>query len=137
VPKPSLATLGSDVSRFRGKSKTLREAAKEIGTSAATLMRVESGRVPDVETFGKLCKWMKVDPASYLGIAGVAGSPSTESLPMNSIGNSAMTPVSPPLVVSAHLRADRQPKPETAQALAKMIMHAVSRQRPTDPVDGT
>ena len=123
MPKATLATFGSEVNKFRGNSKTLRQAAKEVGISAATLMRVESGRIPDVETFGKLCKWMGVDPGKYLGFAAADES---ESPPEPSL-----------LVVSAHLRMDKQPKPETAHALARMIMHAASRQRPTDPVDGT
>lgn len=37
----------------------VREFAKEIGISAATLSRIENGKVPDIETFFKLCFWMK------------------------------------------------------------------------------
>lgn len=48
--------------------KGIREAAKEIGVSAATLSRVENGRIPDLETFGKICKWLHEDPAFYLGL---------------------------------------------------------------------
>lgn len=125
MPKPTLATFGSEVNRFRG-SKTLREAAKEAGVSAPTLMRVESGRIPDVEKFGKLCKWMGVDPGKYLGFTGSDDAQSADAPPADS-----------PLVVSAHLRMDREPRPETAQALAKMILYAVNRQRATDSIDGT
>jgi len=41
VPNAKLANLGSDVRNGRS-NKTLREAAREIGVSPATLMRVES-----------------------------------------------------------------------------------------------
>jgi transcriptional regulator with XRE-family HTH domain len=122
MPKATLATFGSQVNSFR-KNKTLRVAAKEIGISAPTLMRVESGRIPDVETFGKLCKWMNVDPNLYLGTK-VDNATSPEAL-------------EGPLVISAHFRADRLPKPETAQALAKMILFAVSRQQTSESLDGT
>ena len=49
-----LGSLGNDVRKHR-ENKTLRDAARTIGISPATLMRVEAGRVPDVETYGKLC----------------------------------------------------------------------------------
>ena len=113
MPSPSLATLGGQVKKRRG-NKTLRDAGKEIGIGAATLMRVEAGRVPDLDTFGKICKWLKVDPGSYLGFP--APSP-------------AATDSAGILTISAHLRADTAPKPETALALARMIIHAVARQK--------
>ena len=46
----------------------MREAAKEIGVSPATLSRVENGKVPDLDTFGKVCAWLGDDPAVYLGL---------------------------------------------------------------------
>lgn len=47
----------------------VREAATEVGVSSATLSRVENGKVPDLDTFGKICKWLGDDPAVYLGLA--------------------------------------------------------------------
>jgi transcriptional regulator with XRE-family HTH domain len=47
--------------------KGIRDAAKEAGVSAATLSRVENGKVPDLETFSKICSWLKVNPSIYLG----------------------------------------------------------------------
>src|SRR4051812_20807904 len=108
MPKPTLATLGSQVKNHRG-NKTLRDAAKEIGIGASTLMRVEGGRVPDLDTFGKICKWLKVDPGSYLGFPTSGATPSADG--------GVMT-------ISAHLRADAAPNSDTALALARMIMHA-------------
>ena len=37
----------------------IREFAKQADISAATLSRIENGRPPDIETFFKLCFWMK------------------------------------------------------------------------------
>lgn len=37
----------------------LREFAKTIDISPATLSRIEHGKPPDIETFFKLCHWMK------------------------------------------------------------------------------
>lgn len=48
--------------------KGIREAAREVGVSPATLSRVENGKVPDLATFSKVCKWLNEDPALYLGI---------------------------------------------------------------------
>lgn len=118
MAQAKLGSLGNDVRKHR-ENKTLRDAAKEIGISAATLMRIEAGRVPDVETYGKICAWLGVDPGSYLGIkpAPAHASPATaESSPTH-------------LVVSAHFKADRLPDPETVKALANMIMFAVNSQR--------
>jgi transcriptional regulator with XRE-family HTH domain len=114
VAQARLGSLGNDVRKHR-ENKTLRDAARTIGISPATLMRVEAGRVPDVETYGKLCNWLGVDPGSYLGIKPTPTSATT----------SAPTHV----VVSAHFKADRLPDPETVKALANMIMFAVNSQR--------
>lgn len=45
----------------------LRETAKEIGISSATLSRVERGKEPSLLNFVKLCKWLEVDPGPILG----------------------------------------------------------------------
>lgn len=49
--------------------KGIREAAQQVGISPATLSRVENGKVPDLDTFGKICKWLGDDPSTYLGLA--------------------------------------------------------------------
>jgi len=113
LPNPTLATLGTEVRKQRG-NKTLREAAKEIRISAATLMRVEAGRVPDVETFGKICRWLGVAPGAYLGFT-----PTSIQQPQ------------PFAAFSAHLKADSTANQKTVHALATMIMYAVRHQKPT------
>lgn len=106
MAKRPLESLGAKVRETRGGRK-LRQTASEIGISAATLLRVESGRIPDVDTFGKICKWLKIDPNEFLG-----GAKQGE----------------PFLSVAVHFRADRNPKQETVQALARMALLAVSSQ---------
>jgi hypothetical protein len=88
-------------------------------------MRVESGRVPDVDTFGKLCIWLGVDPRAYLGIKITATDEPRDTVHAESKPSH--------MVVSAHFKADRTPHPDTVKALANMIMFAVSsqRQKPT------
>src|SRR6266581_3880065 len=66
MSRQPLESLGVMVREKRGKKK-LRETAREIGIGPATLMRVENGRIPDIETFGKLCHWLRLDPGSFLG----------------------------------------------------------------------
>src|SRR5258706_2081387 len=50
-------SLGQLLQRKRG-SMGVRAAAAEIGISPATLSRMESGRVPDLETLRKVCAWI-------------------------------------------------------------------------------
>lgn len=111
MSKRKLESLGTMIKARRGE-KSLRNAAKEIGVGAATLMRIESGHMPDIHTFSKVCKWLEVDPGEFLGYK-----PTT-----------AEAPQPDRLVLSAHFRADRTPKAETVAALAKMIMLAAEMQ---------
>jgi transcriptional regulator with XRE-family HTH domain len=62
----NLKALGNLLNQKRG-SMGVRAAAGEIGISPATLSRIEHGRVPDIETLGKVCRWLGVDPADYIG----------------------------------------------------------------------
>ena len=57
-PKTSMP-FGARVKMHReGEGWSVRDAAKDIGTSTATLSRVENGGTPDVFTLAKLCRWM-------------------------------------------------------------------------------
>jgi len=111
-----LSSLGALVRKKRGARK-LRETARDIGIGPATLMRVENGRIPDIETFGKLCNWLGVDPGTFLGYESQQSSRGSQLA-------SADTPIS----LSAHFRADQTPEPATVNALAKMILLAVRSQ---------
>lgn len=44
----------------------LRATAKLIGVSASTISRVERGGMPDMITFGLICKWLKKDLKDFL-----------------------------------------------------------------------
>lgn len=62
----SLVNLGIRLKRRRGV-RAIREVAKEIGISHSTLSRLENGKLPDIETFKKVCEWLKIDPGLVLG----------------------------------------------------------------------
>jgi transcriptional regulator with XRE-family HTH domain len=102
MAKITLETLGRLALEKRG-DVGVRSAAKEIGISPATLSRVERGYLPDLETFGKICKWLAVDPGQVLG---VTPSPS-------------LTPR-----VAVHFKKQATLSPSTAQALAQMVLAA-------------
>ena len=103
--KVTLQNLGTIV-REKRSSRGLRTVASEIGTSAPTLSRIESGRMPDLQTFGKLCRWLEVDPATLLDVT----QQPTETAPTN--------------IAVAHLKAHREIDPKTASALANAILKA-------------
>lgn len=105
MPRLSLSNLGAMVKKRRGASK-LREAAAEIGISAPTLLRVESGRSPDLDTFGKICGWLQVDPGDFLGHP---RQQATAAVPTET-------------TISAHFKAEKLPEPETLNALARMLL---------------
>lgn len=105
--KVTLQNLGTILREGRG-DRGLREVAKEIGTSPATLSRVEGGKLPDITTFGKLCRWLELDPGQILGVK------TSESGMSQPSGGTA----------TAHLRAEREISADTAHALANVIMKA-------------
>lgn len=107
MPQRTLAALGGLVRDRRGVRK-LRETAAEIGISPATLLRVESGRIPDVPTFGRLCSWLEIDPKSFLGME-------AKSVSVNN-----------GVTMSAHFKADRNPQAATINALAQMLLLAAN-----------
>ena len=119
MPRRTLESLGALVRDKRGRKK-LRETAAEIDISPSTLMRVENGRVPDIETFGRLCRWLELDPGSFLGFE-----------PKERPG--AVT-VSPFTSISAHYKTDQNPQPATVEALAQMMLLAM-RMQPEGPIE--
>jgi len=83
--------------------KGIRETARLIGISAATLSRVENGNVTDLDTFRKICSWLDVDPGTILGY-----------VPTQTIKRE----------IRVHFKKEKEMKPDTAKALAEMIMKA-------------
>jgi transcriptional regulator with XRE-family HTH domain len=93
--------LGLQVAEKR-EDRGIRQVAKEIGISPATLSRVEHGNLPDLETFGKVCRWLGVDPGDVLGFGG-------------SVKRS---------VASVHFKKTAAVNIDTAKALSELILHA-------------
>ena len=105
----TLLRLGALLRERRG-GRGIRDVANEIGISAATLVRLEGGRVPDLATFQKICSWLKVNPAEILDI------------PSDTSNQAPPEPAS--LVAAVHLRADRTLPPSAATDLAQLILVA-------------
>lgn len=85
----------------------LRATATEIGgVSASTLSRVEQGKVPDLDTFLRLCRWLGVSPDEF-----------TENPPTTVAEDSGQRVD----IIAAHLRADRTLDRATARALERMV----------------
>ncbi len=102
--RPSVDTLGQLILEKRGQ-KGLRAAAREIGVSPATLSRVENGHLPDLENFRRICTWLDIDPNRILGFRSPNKARDSE------------------ISASVHFRKQSTTSPETAAALAKLILH--------------
>lgn len=84
--------------------KGLRVISEEIGNvSAATLSRIEQGKIPDVDTFIRICKWLEVATDTFI------------------VGDKKKESISTHERVIAHLRAERELKTETVNMLIQMI----------------
>lgn len=62
----NLENFGTVIAEARG-SRGIRVVSAEIGISTATLSRVENGQTPDLETFRRICTWLKINPGEVLG----------------------------------------------------------------------
>lgn len=102
--KLNIQIVGTKLLERRGE-RGVREVAKEIGISPATLSRVERGHLPDLETFGKVCQWLELDPNDVLGLT-------------------PQTPVETPVQATVHFRKDKTLNPDTAKALGTLILAA-------------
>lgn len=102
----SLQNIGLLVRTTRG-DRGIRETANDIEISAATLSRIENGKLPDLETFSKICRWLKIDPNRILNCTPQKKSSSAAT---NKVG--------------FHLKAKKNLDPNTAKALANMILSA-------------
>jgi transcriptional regulator with XRE-family HTH domain len=106
----TLLRLGALLRERRG-GRGIREVAKEIGVSPATLTRIEAGRLPDLLTFRKICAWIKIDPAEILGIP-------TQQTSENPVAEEV------PSEAAVHLRAEQALPPAAATDLAQLIVFA-------------
>ena len=88
----------------RRAGKGIRETAVEVGVSPATLSRIENGKVPDLETFSRVCKWLGEDPSVYLGLSPVT--------------------VSSTPTARVHFKKGAAIRKDSAKALGEMIMAA-------------
>lgn len=115
----AIEKLAALVKTKRGK-KGLRATAQEIGEiSASTLSRIEQGKMPDLDTFMRLCDWLEVTPEQFFETDGEE----------NVVQSDAQGPILSPTMstteaIEVHLRADRELDPETAEALANMVKAA-------------
>lgn len=105
----TLLRLGAQLRERRG-GRGIREVAKEIGISPATLTRIEAGRLPDLLTFRKICEWLKINPAEILGIP----NQQTSENPVQEAPSEA----------AVHLRADQALPQVAASDLANLIVFA-------------
>lgn len=93
--------------RVRRGKRGLRAIADEIGdVSASTLSRIEQGKLPDLDTFMRICRWLGEPPERF------------------TIGVDSSAETTTPQIIAAHLRADRTLDPKTAEALITMIQLA-------------
>jgi transcriptional regulator with XRE-family HTH domain len=97
-----IGELGRLVHKKR-EGRGIRSVAAEAEVSPATLSRIENGNIPDLATFAKICRWLEVDPAMFLGIE------STASQPKRAV---------------VHFRKDKTVSPDTAESLAELILSA-------------
>ncbi len=90
----------------------LRETANQIGKiSASTLSRVENGKIPDTETFLRICDWLGELPDTFI------------ISDQQSAGGDTME------IIEAHLRADKSLDEASAEAIAKMLRAAYNVNR--------
>lgn len=106
--------LASMLKEKRGKTG-LRTIAEEIeGVSVATLSRIEQGKIPDVDTFIKICRWLGVPTDTF-----VIRQPSK-----------TVSHTDNQQAIVAHLRADRELETDTIQMLVKLVNLAYSSKSP-------
>jgi DNA-binding Xre family transcriptional regulator len=102
MPRLSLENVGLKITKKRGENG-VRATAKLIGISPATLLRIEKGHLPDLDTFRKVCEWLEVNPGDVLGSKVSSGSNHR---------------------TVAHFKKDKTLNEDMAKALGKMIMAA-------------
>lgn len=96
----------------QAKKLTWKAVAEKAQVSASTLTRIAQGKRPDVDTLAALCKWSGLSADEFIAYD------STERRPMEPLAE-----------IVAHLRADKNLKPEGARAIEVMIKAAYEQFR--------
>ncbi len=109
----STVELGKAIKRRREELKlSLRDVADETDVSASTLSRIENGTGrPDADNIARLTRWLDI-PVDRL----MTKHSSKDVEPVIYYPHEAT-----PEIIQAHLRADRNLTPETANALAELF----------------
>lgn len=94
------------------KNLTWKSVAEKAGVSASTLTRIAQGKRPDVDTLAALCKWSGLSADRFIA----HGSDDRDRL-------------EPLAEIVAHLRADKNLKPEGAKAIEVMVRSAYEQFR--------
>jgi len=96
----------------QAKNLTWKAVAEKAKVSASTLTRIAQGKRPDVDTLAALCKW--------------SGLSADEFIAYDATGRRRPEPLAE---IVAHLRADKNLKPEGARAIEVMIKAAYEQFR--------
>lgn len=91
---------------------TWKAVAEKAGVSASTLTRIAQGKRPDVDTLAALCKWSNLSADTFISY--------------NAVGPQRPEPLAE---IVAHLRADKNLKPEGAKAIEVMLKAAYAQFR--------
>lgn len=107
--------LGQAIKRRREElGKSLRDVADVTGVSASTLSRIENGTgKPDADNIARLTGWLDMPMDRIMN---KQNSSSNEVEPVIYYPHEAT-----PEIVEAHLRADKNLSPETANALSELF----------------
>ena len=113
--------LGRAIRRRREElALSLRDVADQTSVSASTLSRIENGTgKPDADNIARLTKWldMPIERIMHHGRDEMTDAKAVVYYPHEST----------PEIVEAHLRADRNLSPETADALSQLFRVAYSQ----------
>jgi predicted transcriptional regulator len=121
------AELGRAIRRRREELElSLRDVADQTKVSASTLSRIENGTgKPDADNIARLTTWLDV-PLERILTGGREDRDDAKAVVY-------YPHESTPEIVEAHLRADRNLSPETADALSELFRVAYSQFSRTEP----
>ena len=113
--------LGRAIRRRREElGLSLRDVADKTGVSASTLSRIENGTgKPDADNIARLTSWLNMPMERVLS----GRDPDSDEAPAVIYYPHESTPE----IVEAHLRADRNLTPETANALSELFRVAYTQ----------